>query len=67
VYDLLARSQFSFEWGAFSFSSIFISDVDTLSQKGHKLISVTYFLCVKKIGNLKTEGSPFSEEKLTFF
>ncbi len=48
------------QWGAFSFtSSLFILDVTTQSQKDHKLLSATYNLCSKKIGNKKIEGSPF--------
>jgi len=39
------------EWRAYSFSSLFILDVTTLSQKDHKLFSTTYILCSKKFGN----------------
>jgi len=40
--------------GAYSFSSLFILDVDTWSQKIHKLFSASYNLCSKNIGNKKT-------------
>jgi len=46
------------EWGAYSFSSLFILNVTTLSQKDLKLFSTTYNFCSKKIGNKKIEGSP---------
>jgi len=36
---------------AYSFSSLFILDVATQSQKDHKLFSTTYILCNIKIGN----------------
>jgi len=36
-----------------SFSSLFILDVATYSQKDHKLFSATYILCSKKFSNLK--------------
>jgi hypothetical protein len=45
------------EWRAYSFSSLFILDVATESQKDHKLFSATYNLCSEKIGNIKIEGS----------
>jgi len=41
------------EWGSYSFSSLFILDVATESQKDHKLFSATYILCNKKIGDKK--------------
>ena len=36
---------------AYSFSSLFILDVATQSQKDHKLFSATYILCGKKLCN----------------
>jgi len=48
-----------------SFSSLFILDVATKSQKDHKLFSTTYNLCSKKIGNKKIEGSPFYPSTLS--
>jgi len=35
----------------YSFSSLFILDVATWSQKNHKLFSAIYILCGKKIVN----------------
>jgi hypothetical protein len=46
------------QMGAYSFSSLFLLDVATESQKVHKLFSATYILCNKKFGNNKIEGSP---------
>ena len=37
------------QWQAYTFSSMFILDVATKSQKDHKLFSATYILCSKKI------------------
>ena len=33
------------EWQAYTFSSMFILDVASKSQKDHKLFSATYILC----------------------
>ncbi len=51
------------KWGAYSFSSLFILDVSTKSQKDHKLFNATYNLCSKKISNKKIEGSPLDNER----
>ena len=42
-----------FRWQTYAFSSMFILDVTTKSQKDHKLYSATYtcILCSKKICN----------------
>jgi len=48
------------QWGAYSFSSLFILDIATESHKDHKVFSATYILCNKKFGNKKIEGSPLS-------
>jgi len=50
------------KWGAYYFSSIFISDVATLSQKHHKHFIATYILCSKNIGNQKIEGSSLESD-----
>ncbi len=52
--------------GACSFSSLFILDVATQSQKDHKLFSTTYNLCSKKISNKKIEGSLLRSLKLFY-
>ncbi len=39
------------QWGDDAFSSLFILDVPTESQKDHKLFSATYILCSKKFCN----------------
>jgi len=44
------------QWGAYTFSSLFVLDVATKSQKDHQLFSTAYNLCSKKIGNKKIEG-----------
>jgi len=41
------------QWQAYSFSSLFMSDVATKSQKDHKLFSATYNLCSKRTDNKK--------------
>ncbi len=51
----------NFKWLHYSFSSLFILDVATLSQKDHKLFSAPYILCSKIICNEKIEGSPLVE------
>jgi hypothetical protein len=48
-------------WGAYSFSSSFVLDVATESQKDHKLFSATFILCNKNFGNKKIERSPLVE------
>jgi len=40
----LLTSHHFLQWRAYSFSSLFLSDVTTKSQKDHKLFSVTYIL-----------------------
>ncbi len=45
----LLKTKNSCNGTAYSFSSLFISDVATYSQKDHKLFSTTYNLCCKKI------------------
>jgi len=37
------------QWQAYTFGSLFISDVATSSQKDLKLFSATYILCSKKL------------------
>jgi len=60
-YIAKAASKMLMKWGAYTFSSLFILDVATLSQKDHKLFITTYNLCSKKIiGNKKIEGSPLN-------
>jgi len=39
------------QWRAYSFCSLFILAVATLSLKDHKLFSTTYILCSKEISN----------------
>ncbi len=45
------------QWGAYSFSLLFVLDVATKSQKDHKAFSATYNLCSKKMDNKKIEGT----------
>ncbi len=45
------------QWGADAFSSLFILDVASQSQKDYKVFSATYNLCSKKFCNKKIEGS----------
>ncbi len=47
------RQRSKSRWQAYSFSSFFISDVTSQSQKDHKLFSATYILCRKKNWQLK--------------
>ena len=39
------------QWQAYAFSSMFVFDVATKSQKDHKLFSTIYILCSKKVSN----------------
>jgi hypothetical protein len=51
VLLLCGAKKIDFKWRDYSFSSLFILDVATKSQKDHKLFSAPYILCSKKIGN----------------
>ena len=42
---ILTIIYFILQWKAYGFSSMFILDVATKSQKDHKLFSATYILC----------------------
>jgi len=50
------------EWEDGAYSSLFILDVTTKSQKDHKLFSATNILCSKKLCNKKIEGSPLIKD-----
>jgi len=59
----MVKSYARTQWGAYSFSSLFILDVATESQKDHKLFSAICNLCSKKISNKKIEGSPLADHQ----